>query len=177
MSISSNSNFTCMKKDTCIIMIRDEYTLSKKPMVMDALIMKKKSDSPIKKNIGHLFRRYNIVEYKSPEDYLSVNDFYKVYGYACLYQAVMDLIVRANWDAVKEEKDMCEALRELFAEELKESREEGLKTGEMRGIQMGEIRGIKLAKKIFKLSGEGAGVKEIAVRCGISEKRVREVME
>jgi hypothetical protein len=25
---------------------------------------------------------------KSPEDYVSVNDFYKVYGYACLYAAL-----------------------------------------------------------------------------------------
>ena len=27
------------------------------------------------------------VEYKSPEDYISVNDFYKVLGYVCVYQA------------------------------------------------------------------------------------------
>ena len=28
-----------------------------------------------------------IVEYKSPTDYLSINDFYKVYGYACFYKS------------------------------------------------------------------------------------------
>lgn len=39
------------------------------------------------------------------------------------YQAAMDLIVRANWDRMKEEKEMCEALRELFADELQESEE------------------------------------------------------
>ena len=33
----------------------------------------------------------------------------------------MDLVVRANWDKVKEEKEMCEALKELFADELQES--------------------------------------------------------
>ena len=27
------------------------------------------------------------MEYKSPEDYISVNDFYKVLGYVCVYQA------------------------------------------------------------------------------------------
>ena len=37
----------------------------------------------------------------------------------------MDLIVRANWDRMKEEKEMCEALRELFADELQESKEQG----------------------------------------------------
>ena len=40
----------------------------------------------------------------------------------------MDLIVRANWDKMKEEKEMCEALRELFADELRESKERGEET-------------------------------------------------
>lgn len=36
---------------------------------------------------GRIFRKYNIVEYKSPTDYLGIDDFYKVYGYACFYKA------------------------------------------------------------------------------------------
>ena len=51
------------------------------------LIIKKNSKERICKNIGRIFRTYNIVEYKSPDDYLSVDDFYKVYGYACFYKA------------------------------------------------------------------------------------------
>ena len=35
----------------------------------------------------------------------------------------MDLIVRANWEQMEEERNMCEALRELFADELEKSRE------------------------------------------------------
>lgn len=178
------------------------------------------------KNIGRIFRRYNIIEYKSPDDNLTINDFYKVYGYCCfyqsdtdkiceippeeltitficnhfprkmiqhlkefhgldirhveagiyyitgdafpiqllvtreldpkenlwlqslrnnmskpeeietllkeyetkksskLYQAAMEVITRANWDAVKEVKEtMCEALKELMAEEFQEQEE------------------------------------------------------
>ena len=41
----------------------------------------------VKKNIGRIFRKYNIIEYKSPDDYLSIDDFYKVYGYTCFYKA------------------------------------------------------------------------------------------
>ena len=41
----------------------------------------------IHKNIGRIFRKHNIIEYKSPDDYLSIDDFYKVYGYACFYKA------------------------------------------------------------------------------------------
>ena len=41
------------------------------------LIVKKERDVSIRKNIGRIFRTHNIVEYKSPKDYLSVDDFYK----------------------------------------------------------------------------------------------------
>ena len=63
-----------------------EYELSKKPLRLDVLIIKKQKDLEIKKNIGRIFREYNIIEYKSPSDYLSVDDFYKVYVYAYLYK-------------------------------------------------------------------------------------------
>lgn len=211
--------------------IMDEYMLSKKPMQIDIVVIKKEKKAKIKKNIGRIFRTYNIIEYKSPDDYLSINDFYKVLGYTCfyqsdtdkvmeidpdeititfvcsyfpqsvirylqrkygigvekrengiyyitnswfpmqvvvisqlsktknywlqnlrkdlrpgeeirqllknyedkkaskLYQAVMDLIVRANWEKVEEEKRMCEALMELFADELRESKEQGMEKG------------------------------------------------
>ena len=33
------------------------------------------------------FRRHNIVEFKSPEDELSIDVFYKTQAYACLYKA------------------------------------------------------------------------------------------
>ena len=58
-----------------------------KPMQVDVLIIKKNSKKTIKKNIGQIFRKYNIVEYKSPDDYLNVDDFYKVHGYACFYKS------------------------------------------------------------------------------------------
>lgn len=64
-----------------------EHLLSKKPMQIDELIIKVKDNETIQKNIGRIFRKYNIIEYKSPDDYLTVNDFYKVYGYCCFYQA------------------------------------------------------------------------------------------
>ena len=64
-----------------------EHLLSKKPMQIDILIIKKESDRPVKKNIGRFFRKRNILEYKSPDDSLSVDDFYKVYGDACFYKS------------------------------------------------------------------------------------------
>ena len=70
-----------------------EYPLATKPILIDVLIIKKNTEEILKKNIGRIFRKYNIVEYKSPRDYLSINDFYMVYAYACHY---LSLSKRAN---------------------------------------------------------------------------------
>lgn len=65
----------------------NEHMLSSKPMQVDVLIIKKERERRIKKNIGRIFRTHNIVEYKSPDDYLSIDDFFKVYGYTCFYKS------------------------------------------------------------------------------------------
>ena len=62
-----------------------EYQLTSEPLRIDCLVIKKPPDLVIEKNIAAIFREANLVEYKSPDDYISVDDFYKVYGYACLY--------------------------------------------------------------------------------------------
>lgn len=75
-----------------------EHLLSKKPMQINVLI-KNEKHVKIQKNIGRIFRQYNIIEYKSPEDNLDIDDFYKVYAYACIYKAdteKIDLIPAAE---------------------------------------------------------------------------------
>ncbi|MCL2191471.1 MAG: hypothetical protein FWB79_05740 [Treponema sp.] len=62
-----------------------EHQLTREPLRIDVVIIKKKREVTLKKNIASIFRGVNVVEYKSPDDYVSVRDFYKVYGYACIY--------------------------------------------------------------------------------------------
>ena len=226
-----------LAKDRPFLRFYEEYNLSRKPLQMDTLIVKLEPGHSVSKSIGRIFRTYNIVEYKSPEDYISVNDFYKVLGYVCvyqadtrkvleimpeeltitlvgdhypgrlvrhlkkrygvrvrnvhkgiyyiedfifpvqllvtgqlpkeeyawlgrlrkgldlkmdieplareyknnkndpLYQAVMDVIVRANQKQYEEGRRMCEALKELFADELAEREEMGIEKGIEKGIQ------------------------------------------
>ncbi len=69
------------------LLFENEHQLGTKPKEIDVLIIKKHSEVQIEKNIGRIFRGHNIVEYKSPKDYLSIDDFYKVYGYACFYKS------------------------------------------------------------------------------------------
>ncbi len=233
-----------------------EHLISKKPMQIDVLV-KNEKHVKLKKNIGRIFRQYNIIEYKSPEDDLDIDDFYKTYAYACLYksdtetvdlipadeltitfvcyhyprnmlrkleqdrkfsveqqdsgiyyltgdaipiqlvivpklskehnywlnnlrndlkagseiknfienygknknsklyQALADAVMRANWEKLKEGSNMCEALKELFADDLRESREQGIiegKTvGRNEGRNAGRIEGrIELIIKIYQ---------------------------
>lgn len=69
------------------LIFENEHQLGTKPFGIDVLIIKKESEEPIRKNIGRIFRKHNIIEYKSPKDYLGIDDFYKVYGYTCFYKA------------------------------------------------------------------------------------------
>ena len=81
-----------LQEDADNLEFESEHQLGTNPMEIDVLIIKKETDQPIKKNIGKIFRKYNIIEYKSPDDFLSIDDFYKVYGYACFYKADAPLV-------------------------------------------------------------------------------------
>ena len=69
-----------------------EFNLSKEPIRMDLLIIKKLSNIRIKNEIGHIFRKFNVVEYKSHDDALSIDDYYKTVGYACLYKGLGETV-------------------------------------------------------------------------------------
>jgi hypothetical protein len=62
-----------------------EYQLTTEPLEIDVVIVKKEPDLVIEKNIARIFRKINLLEYKSPDDYFSIHDFYKVLSYAFLY--------------------------------------------------------------------------------------------
>ncbi len=76
-----------LKGESARLRFRSEYELYKKSLRIDTVVIKESDDTPVQKNIGKIFRKHNLIEYKSPDDYLSIDDFYKVYGYACLYQS------------------------------------------------------------------------------------------
>jgi hypothetical protein len=65
-----------------------EYQLTAEPLEIDVVIVKKAPDLVIEKNIARIFRGTNLLEYKSPDDYFAVHDFYTVLSYAFLYAAL-----------------------------------------------------------------------------------------
>ena len=63
---------------------------------------------------------------------------------------------------------MCDALKELFAEELKEADE--------KGVEKGMAKGMELAKRIFALNAQGLEAEEIAQECGGTTEQVKKLL-
>ena len=64
-----------------------EYNLNTKPLEIDLLVIKKDKDIQISNEIGRMFKGHNILEYRSPEDRMDIDSFYKAGAYASLYKA------------------------------------------------------------------------------------------
>jgi hypothetical protein len=60
------------------------------------VMIKKPPEVIINKNIGHIFRGTNIIEYKSPDDSFLVYDYFKTKAYANLYTYIKHLDVRSD---------------------------------------------------------------------------------
>ena len=75
------------KENRADLIYEKEYNLSTKPLEIDLLVIKKEPYVQIVNEIGKLFRGHNIVEYKSPEDHLDIDVFYKAGAYGSLYKA------------------------------------------------------------------------------------------
>ena len=231
-----------------------EYQLARKPMSVDLVIIKNQTKDKLSKNIGHIFKKHNLVQYKSPEDYLSIRAFYKTYGYACfyladseehispeevtltyvcnrypyklfrylelkkrltkrkygegiyyfegdqfaiqvlitkelskeenywmqslrsdlkaggelrefierydshkmseMYKAVANAVLRANWIELEKEKNMCEALRELFKDELEDAGNNGRNEGKIEKIISNVIKKMNKGKTIPVIAEE-----------------------
>ena len=69
------------------LVFEKEYNLNTKPLEIDLLIIKKEASVRISNEIGRLFRGHNILEYKSPDDHLDIDTFFKTLAYANLYKS------------------------------------------------------------------------------------------
>ena len=65
-----------------------EHPLTSEPLRIDILIIKKKKDVVIKKNIGRIFRGFNIVEYKRPLEHVTIEAYHKSQCYSRLYASL-----------------------------------------------------------------------------------------
>lgn len=102
-----------LKQNRDDLIFEKEYNLNTKPLEIDLLVIKKTTSVQIISEIGRLFKGHNIVEYKSPEDHLDIDTFYKTLAYGCLYKAHGKTV-----DAIKAEDITISILREAKPVEL-----------------------------------------------------------
>ena len=76
-----------MIKDKTKLDYTMEHCLSTKPLQIDLLIIKKVKNAKIINEIGQFFKQHNVCEYKSPDDDLDIDVFFKVIAYALFYKS------------------------------------------------------------------------------------------
>lgn len=103
-----------------------EHTLSKEPLRMDLLIIRKDPAAVIQNEIGKIFRTFNIVEFKGSGDSLTIDDYYKTVGYACLYKGIGKHV-----NEIPSEEITLTLMREAYPREL-------FKTLERSGVKVSE---------------------------------------
>lgn len=89
------------------LLFEKEYNLNTKPLEIDLLVIKKNADAKIQNEIGQIFKGHNILEYKSPEDHLDIDTFYKVGAYASLYKSYGETV-----DSIKADDITVSLVRE-----------------------------------------------------------------
>ena len=95
-------------QDRTGLIFEKEYNLNTKPLEVDLLVIKKEASMKITNEIGNLFKGHNIMEYKSPEDGLDIDAFYKAGAYAGLYKSYGD-----TSDAIKADDVTVSLVREV----------------------------------------------------------------
>lgn len=102
-----------LKQNRDDLIFEKEYNLNTKPLEIDLLIIKKAASVQVSNEIGRFFKGHNILEYKSPEDHLDIDTFYKTLAYGCLYKSYGKTV-----DAIKAEDITISVIREAKPVEL-----------------------------------------------------------
>ena len=80
---------------------------------MDLLVIKKHPSVVVKNEIGKIFKRFNVFEYKGSGDSLSIDDYYKTISYGCLYKALGEHV-----NEIPAEELTLTMIREAYPREL-----------------------------------------------------------
>lgn len=92
---------------------QSEVVLNTMPIKPDLLILHLRDKGKLHNDIGEFFKQYNVLEYKSPGDALTITDFYKTAAYASLYWDVY-----CPSDREFDRKTTLSIVREAYPREL-----------------------------------------------------------
>lgn len=150
--------------------MHEEHLLSKKPLQMDILIIKKTSMQllivPQMSDEENYWIQSMRTDLRAGEEIQKLMREYEKHRKLKDYGSVMNLITRANWEQMEVEKKMCDALNELFAEELREADSRGRTEGMKQGVKQGK------REMIFAFLKAGADIKMIKEASGLNEEEI-----
>ena len=81
-----------LREDKDNLEFESEHQLSSSPLKIDLMVIKKKPGVKTKNEIGHIFMTHNIIEYKCPDDYFNIDNYYKSLAYVCLYKSLGETV-------------------------------------------------------------------------------------
>jgi hypothetical protein len=149
-----------------------EKPLNTEPLRIDAIIVKKAPELVIDKPLGAVFRGHNIIEYKGPEDYLSVADYHKAGAYARLYSVlegveITDLTITLA--GLRYPRKLLKRLRDVYGYTIHEIAP---------GIFQieGEILGLQVVE-MGRLREEDGGLWLRDLRGGLKGEELRGILE
>jgi hypothetical protein len=102
-----------LREDRDILDFIQEHSLTKKPMSVDFMVIKKRTEAVIHNEIGRIFKTHNLFEYKSPNHGINIDSYYKSISYACLYKALGDTV-----DEIPAEEITLSIVQEQYPVEL-----------------------------------------------------------
>jgi hypothetical protein len=150
-----------------------EYPLNTEPHRIDAVIIKKEPEAAIDNPLGAIFRKVNIVEYKSPGDYLAIADYHKAWAYARLYSVLKNVDcadITMTFVVEAYPRKLLACLKETFGYEVREQWPGiyQIKDRELGGMQIVETK---------KLREEDGGVWLRDLRGGLKREELRGIIE
>ena len=127
-----------------------EIQLGEDPVRLDFLIIK--AEGELGDPIGEFFRKVNLFEYKSPEDGLSIDDFYKAQGYGLIYKGYGRGI-----DELRIEELTLTLVRHTYPREL------------MKGLKESEFKINEAHRGIYRIEGKISIPVQIVVSSRLGE--------
>ena len=168
-----------MREDAEYLTLEAEHYISKEPIRIDLLIIKDEAlKSGIKNEIGHIMRKYNIIEYKSPKDELNIDDYYKTVGYACLYKGYGENVDIIPADELTVLEASVDANKQLYDQIRKCSGmgtlDEWLDEAERKGISQGKEKNQR--QVIFNMYRDNFTLQQIARVVDLSIDAVKQIL-
>ena len=112
-----------------------EHQLNTEPLRIDLLVVKKSPSITIEKSFARVFRGHNILEYKSPDDTVTISDFLKVFAYVAIYADINNVDITdmtMTLFASKYPRRLLKEIKTVYGLEIKENEPGIIRTELMR---------------------------------------------